>query len=208
MAQFHHGISGREVQSGIIPMRDAQTNVIAMITHADDADEIVFPLNTPVLVNSINRVLPAAGYEGNLRKNLEIISMITNPTLIVIRVNSPFGEVFEQSNVIGTTTEAGRTGIQALLSAKSKLGLTPKIIIAPDVETPDVVEALASVCKKLRAYCYITPRDEDAEMLETAELVVAYRDQLAHREIEIIWPEWTSGNVFLGADLGELLPLQ
>lgn len=200
MSQFHHGITGREVQSGIIPMRDAQTNIIAMIAYADDADPITFPENIPVRVSSINRALPSAGTEGNLRKNLEIMALITNPTLIVVRIPNPFSEVFIASNVIGTTTSTGRTGIQALLTAKSLLGLTPKIIIAPDVESPDVVEALAAVCKKLRAYSYITPRDEDAVMLATAELVTAYRETLGHREIEIIWPEFTSGNVFLGAE--------
>jgi phage tail sheath protein FI len=205
MAQFHHGISGREVQSGIIPMRDAQTNIIAMIAYADDADPFVFPENVPVRVSSINQALTSAGVEGNLRKNLEIMALITNPTLIVVRIPDPFnGEVFNASTVIGTTAPLiGRTGIQALLVAKSILGLTPKIIIAPELESPDVVEALASVCKKLRAYCYITPRDANAVMLATAELVATYRDTLAHREIEIIWPEFTSGNVFLGAELGE-----
>lgn len=204
MAQFHHGISGREVQSGIIPMRDAQTNIIAMIAFADDADPLVFPENVPVRVSSINRALPSAGTQGNLRKNLEIMALITNPTLIVIRIPNPFlDEVFTASKVIGTTTSAGRTGIQALLTAKSILGLTPKIIIAPEVESPDVVEALAAVCKKLRAYSYITPRDTTAAMLATAELVTAYRATLAHREIEIIWPEFTSGNVFQGAESGE-----
>ncbi|MEG1856889.1 MAG: hypothetical protein RR231_15530 [Acinetobacter sp.] len=204
MAQFHHGISGREVQSGIIPMRDAQTNIIAMIAFADDADPLVFPENVPVRVSSINRALPSAGTQGNLRKNLEIMALITNPTLIIIRIPNPFlDEVFAASKVIGTTTSEGRTGIQALLTAKSILGLTPKIIIAPEVESPDVVEALAAVCKKLRAYSYITPRDATAAMLATAELVTAYRSTLAHREIEIIWPEWTSGNVFQGAESGE-----
>lgn len=209
MAQFHHGITGNEVQSGIIPMRDAKTNVIAMIAFADDADPLVFPENVPVLITSINRALPSAGTQGNLRKNLEIITLITNPTLIVIRISNPFPLVngtpeFDASRVIGTTTDAGRTGIQALLSAKSILGLTPKILIAPDVESPDVVAALASICKKIRAYAYVTPRDTDAVMLATAQLVTAYREQLAHREIEIIWPEFTSGNVFLGAESGEL----
>ncbi|MEG2266471.1 MAG: hypothetical protein RSC68_19310, partial [Acinetobacter sp.] len=128
----------------------------------------------------------------------------TNPTLIIIRIPNPFlDEVFAANKVIGTTTSEGRTGIQALLTAKSILGLTPKIIIAPEVESPDVVEALAAVCKKLRAYSYITPRDTTAAMLATAELVTAYRSTLAHREIEIIWPEWTSGNVFQGAESGE-----
>lgn len=52
-------------------------------------------------------------------------------------------------------------------------------------------------------YSYVTPRDEDAVMLDTAEAVTAYRQTLSHREIEIIWPEFTSGNVFLGTELGE-----
>lgn len=199
MANQHHGISGREVQSGIIPMQDATTNTIGMICFADDADPIVFPENVPVRVSSINRVLPAAGLTGNLRKNLEIISKITNPTLIVIRIPSPFGEVFDVHNVTGGVNEFGqRTGIEAFLTAKSILGISPKIIIAPDLETPDVVEALAAVCKKLRAYSYVTPRDATGGILTTAEEVVLYRDQLAHREIELIWPEWTSGSVFLG----------
>lgn len=204
MATQHHGITGREVQSGIIPMKDAQTNIIGLIAFADDADPLVFPENTPVRVSSINRALPAAGLTGNLRKSLETISMITNPTLIVVRIPNPFGEeIFRTNEVAGYVSETGqRTGILAFLTAKSILGIAPKILIAPDVETPAVVESLASVCKKLRAYAYVTPRDAvSAQMLETAEEVALYRDQLAHREIEIIWPEWTSGNVFLGEPL-------
>ena len=200
MAQFHHGISKKEPASGIIPMHDAETNTIALLAFSDDADPLVFPLNTPILVTSINRALAASGTEGNLRASLETISAITNPTLIVVRIEDPFtDEVFNQSRVIGSTLPTGqRTGLQAFLTAKSILGLTPKILIAPDVETPEVVQTLASICKKLRAYSYITPRDQFGVMLETMEQVVAYRDTLGFREIEIVWPEWTSENVFLG----------
>lgn len=200
MPQFHHGISKKEPASGIIPMRDAETNTIALLAFSDDADPNIFPVNTPVLVTSINRALAASGTEGNLRASLETIAAITNPTLIVVRIEDPFtDEVFNQSKVIGSTLPTGqRTGLQAFLTAKSILGLTPKILIAPDVETPEVVQTLASICKKLRAYSYITPRDQFGVMLETMEQVVAYRDTLGFREIEIVWPEWTSENVFLG----------
>lgn len=200
MAQFHHGISKKEPSSGIIPMRDAATNTIALIAFSNDADENVFPLDTPVLVTSINRALAASGTEGNLRASLETIAAITNPTLIVVRIADPFtGEIFDQSKVIGTTLPSGqRTGLQAFLTAKSILGLTPKIIAAPDVESPSVVQSIAMICQKLRAYSYITPRDEFGVMLPTMEEVVAYRDTLGFREIEIVWPEGTSGNVFLG----------
>ena len=132
MAEFHHGISKKEPTSGIIPMRDADTNVIGLIAFSDDADQDIFPLDTPTLVTSINRALAASGTEGNLRASLETMSTITSPTLVVIRIPDPFkDEVFKQSFVIGTTSEAGqRTGIQALLTAKSILGITPKINIA------------------------------------------------------------------------------
>jgi hypothetical protein len=199
MTEFHHGITARETASGKIPIRNADTNTIAILAYADDADEETFPLNKPVLVTSINRVLPKAGTQGNLRKNLEIISVITSPTLVVIRILNPFGDGFIQSRVIGTTDESGqRTGLQALLTVKSVLGITPKIICVSDTETIDVANALGAICKKLRAYAYITPRNEAAEVLPTAEDVTIYREKLAFREIELIWPEWTSGNVFLG----------
>ena len=200
MAEFHHGISKKEPTSGIIPMRDADTNIIGLIAFSDDADQDIFPLDTPTLVISINRALTASGTEGNLRAALETMSAITSPTLVVVRIADPFkAEDLNQSLVIGTTLDNGqRTGIQALLTAKSILGITPKITIAPDVETPDVVQALAAVNKKLRAFSYVTPRDMLGVMLETMQEVTAYRDTLSHREIMLIWPEFTGGNVFLG----------
>jgi hypothetical protein len=202
MTQLHHGITAREAAIGKLPLRNADTNTIAMLAFADDADEVVFPLNTPILVTSINRVLSKAGTQGNLRKNLEIISSITSPTLVVIRIEDPFNsEEFKQSLVIGTTDKSGnRTGLQALLTVKSVLGITPKIICVSDAETIDVANALGAICKKLRAYAYITPRNENGAILPTAEAVTAFRKQLALREIEIIWPEWTSDNVFSGVE--------
>lgn len=206
MSSFHHGISKKEPSSGIIPMKDADTSTIALIAFANDADESVFPLNTPALVTSLNRALAASGTEGNLRSSLEAIAAITSPTLIVVRIEDPFaGNSFDQSKVIGTTLESGeRTGLQALRIAKSLLGLIPKIIIAPDVESESVIQAIGSLCQRFRAYSYVTPRDDFGVILETKEQVVQLRDRLGFREVELIWPEWTSGNVFLGPDTDDL----
>lgn len=187
---FHHGVTAQEQQSGILPIRNASISTIGLIAYADDADPAVFPLNTPVRVSSIARVLEAAGLDGTLRKSLETINQITNPTLVVVRVASP-----ATSDVVGTTVSGVRTGMQALLTAKSTLNLKPSILCAPELETPDVVQGLIAICRKLRAYAYVTPRDSSRLMLTTAEAVVAYRNTLAAREIELIWPEWTAGNV-------------
>lgn len=198
---FHHGVTGNEPLSGVVPIQTTATAVIGLIAHAEDADPAVYPLNTPVLVTSMTRAFIGAGYEGTLRKSLEAMQPITNPTMVVVRVANPFtDDEMDDSLVIGTTTaEGARTGIQALLTAKSVLGVVPKINVAPWLETPDVVQALIAVNKRLRGFSYATPRDEDGVMLATQQAVVNYRDSLGDREIMLLWPEWTSGNVLLSA---------
>lgn len=195
--QFHHGLSNRDHTDSQGFIRETPTNVIGLVAFADDADEQFYPLNTPVLISNINTGLAKAGYHGNLRKSLETIQAIVNPTIVVVRIPSPFIDgTFDASRVIGTTQADGkRTGLQALLTAKTRLGVVPKINIVPDCETPDVINALININKKLRAFSYATPRDENAQMLATKEEVVAYRKTLGDKEIMLIWPEFTSGNV-------------
>lgn len=199
---FHHGISPREINSGKIPIKTVTTAVIGLIVFANDADPLAYPLNTPVLLTSISRALVGAGYDGTLRRSLEAIQPITNPTIVLIRITDPRptapATALNQTNIIGQNVDGARTGIQALLTAKTVLGVKPKIIIAPELETPDVVQALIAAAKKLRAYCYVTPRDAAGVQLATKEAVVQYRATLADREVELIWPEWTSGNVLIG----------
>ncbi|MFZ3193970.1 MAG: hypothetical protein WA154_12295 [Moraxellaceae bacterium] len=88
MTGFHHGVTAQEQQSGVLPIRNASISTIGLIAYADDADDTVFPLDTPVRVSSIPRLLEAAGLHGTLRKSLEAINQITNPTLVVVRVAS------------------------------------------------------------------------------------------------------------------------
>ena len=204
MAQFHHGIKALEPVSGALYVRETTSNIIGLLAFADDADEDFFPLDTPVRLSSVTSGIAKAGYEGNLRRSLETIQSIINATVVVVRIEDPFyGEGLNDSLVIGTTNSNGeRTGLQAFLTAKSILGITPKIMIAPDVETPDVVQALIGINQKLRAFSYVTPRDTNGNMLETAEEVVQYRDTLDAREVMLLWPEFTSGNVLLGVDQG------
>lgn len=200
---FHHGISARERNSGTIPIRSIATAVIGLIAYADDADPLAYPLNTPVLVTGISRALVGAGYHGTLRRSLEAIQPITNPTIVVIRIANPVGIEggnLQQSNIIGQNVDGQRTGLQCLLTAQTVVGVKPKILIAPDLETPDVVQAMIAVAKKLRAYFYATPRDVNGAMLPTKEAVAAYRATLGDREVELVWPEFTSGNVLLAAE--------
>jgi phage tail sheath protein FI len=204
---FHHGITGNEPTSGLVYVNEKATSVIGLVAFADDADEEFFPLDTPVRLNNMLTGIAKAGYEGNLRRCLETIQAIVNTTVVVVRIQDPFfygeGTQLDDSIVIGSIDESGnRTGIQALLTAKSLLGITPKINIAPDVETPDVIQALISVNQKLRAFSYCTPRDSDGDMLATMEDAVSFRDSVGARELMLLYPELISGNVLIGVENG------
>ena len=192
MTQFHHGVRATESSAGIIPIKTAPTAIIGLIATASDADPLVYPANTPVLVTSMTRALKSAGYTGTLRRALEAIAVITNPTIIVVRVDLPANPAS-----LSDYTPAIVTAINTLLTSQSVVGETAKILIAPELESPAVVQALISVAKKRRGMCYVTPRDSNFDILPTKEAVVAYRNTLGAREVCLIWPEFVSGNVLL-----------
>ncbi len=56
--------------------------------------------------------------------------------------------------MIGTTVGSEYTGMQALLAAQQQLGVKPRILGAPGLDTEAVTTALVSVAQKLRAFVY------------------------------------------------------
>ncbi|MCF6777950.1 phage tail protein, partial [Thiotrichales bacterium 19X7-9] len=50
MSEFYHGVEIVEIDGGARPIRTVKSSVIGLIGTAPDADENVFPLNTPVLI--------------------------------------------------------------------------------------------------------------------------------------------------------------
>jgi phage tail sheath protein FI len=47
---FLHGVEALELDTGIRPIRTVRSAVIGLIGTAPDAEDNVFPLNTPVLI--------------------------------------------------------------------------------------------------------------------------------------------------------------
>lgn len=216
----HHGVSSVEKMQGIIPIKDADTSAIGLICWSADADQDFFPRNEPVLITSLQKAISKAGKAGNLASSLEAISQITTPTIVVVCIPPPFSPPkIEEIKVDFTrppvaineanqsiqpapirlvdqgSFEEGyiKTALTSLQRSKSVTGITPKIILVPEFETLSVTQAIASLCKKLRAFAYVTPRDEDCEILDRVEDVANFRESLSAREIMLIWPEWVSG---------------
>jgi len=200
MADYHHGARVIEINTGTRPIRIMSTAVVGFVAVADDADATFFPLNTAVLVTNMQAAIAAAGTEGTLAKTLEAISKQTNPICVVVRVAEGVDEAATTTNVIGGVTGGVYTGLQALLSAESKLGIKPRILGAPGLDTQAVTTELVSIAQKLRAFVYA-----QAYGATTKEDAVTYRENFAARELMIIWPEFegwdavTSSTITLAA---------
>lgn len=188
---YHHGLRVVEINEGTRPIRTIATAVQGLIATAEDADATVFPLNTPVLITNTQAAVAKAGTNGTLKTALQAMANQANSICVVVRVAAAEDEAAQTANVIGTVDATGKyTGAKALLLAKSKLGVQPRIIGAPGLDTQAVATELATIAQKLRAFAYVY-----AWGCETKEEVVAYRDSFAARELMVIWPNFVAFNV-------------
>lgn len=195
MAQdYHHGVRVIEVNEGVRPIRTIETAIIGIIATADDADASKFPLNTPVLSTSVRTDSGKAGTTGTLARVLDAIADETSPLCVIVRVAEGDTDAETTSNVIGTVTDQGQyTGMKALLTAQSKLGVKPRILAAPGLDTLDATTELIGVSQQLRAFTY------GAAHGATKEAAVAYRDNFGQREFMPIFGDFTSWNVTANA---------
>lgn len=192
MPDYLHGVRVLELNDGTRPIRTVSTAVVGLVATAPDADPLVFPLDTPVLITNVQAAIGKAGVLGTLAASLQAIADQTKPFTIVVRVAVGAGvdpeaiEAATVSNLIGTTTAEGKyTGMKALLAAKGKLGMVPRILGVPGLDSLPVATALASIAKQLRAFAYVS-----AHGCKTKEEAVAYRDNFGDREVMVIWPNF------------------
>ncbi|WP_335998477.1 phage tail sheath protein [Acinetobacter johnsonii] len=186
---YHHGVRVLELNEGTRPIRTVSTAVIGLIATGSDADATAFPLDKPVLITNIQAAIGNAGTQGTLARSLQAIVDQTNAVVVVVRVDQKADEAEQTTAVIGGTVNGKYTGMKALLTAEQHLGVKPRILGAPGLDTAAVTASLGGIAEKLRAFNYVS-----AHGCETKEEAVAYRDAIGSRETMIIWPD------FLGWD--------
>lgn len=188
-----HGIKTNLLTSGTRALNIVSTAIIGMVVTAtapegDDADALdaAFPLDTPVLVADIRAAIGDAGTGGTLKPALEAIADQTSPILVIVRVAEGEDDEATETAVIGTIGGDGiATGMQALLDAEVQLGVRPRVLGAPGLDTEDVTSALVVVAKKLRGFVYAgVPAETIAE-------AITYREGFSARELMLIWPDFT-----------------
>lgn len=196
-AAYHHGVRVVEINEGVRPIRTVSTAVLGLVCTADDADATLFPLNKPVLLTDVLSAVGSAGTEGTLAIALKAIAANASPVTVVVRVAEGADEAETNSNVIGTVTAGGEfTGLKALLAAKTQLGVTPRIIGAPGLDTLPVATELVSVAQQLRAMAYAS-----CSGCETKEEAVTYRENFSARELMLIWPDFTGWDTDANAEV-------
>jgi phage tail sheath protein FI len=182
---FKHGITVTEIVEGARTLTAVSTAIIGLVATAPDATAGVFPLNRPVLITDIETAIGSAGVGGTLAGSLRAIADQTRPILVVVRVDVGANAAETATNVIGTTTPQGqKTGMQALLAAQAQLGVKPKILGTPGLETQAVTAALAVVAQKLRGFAYARAIGEDVAA------ATAYRAHFSARELMLLMPDF------------------
>lgn len=185
--EYHHGVRVLEITEGTRPIRTVSTAIVGFVATASDADAATFPLNTPVLITNVQTAIGKAGTKGTLAATLQGIADQCRPITVVVRVADGEGETEEAreasltSNLIGTTLEDGSyTGMKALLAAKARLGVKPRILGVPGLDTQPVATALATIAEQLRAMAYCgTHKDTVAD-------TILYRGEFGKRELMLI----------------------
>jgi len=193
-AAYLHGVQVVEKINAVRPIRTIATGIIGIVGTAPDADVAAFPLDTPVLVigdRALAAKLDTTGLgKGTLPMSMDAIFDQIAPIMVVIRVSEAalagggIDMAATQSNIIGTITAAGQyTGMQALLTAKVKIGVQPRILGAPGwTSYQPVAAAMDSITTSLRAFAYYD--------LASATGDIALTDRVAYgnKRSMLLWP--------------------
>lgn len=182
---FIHGITVTEITEGARTLTAVSTAIIGLVATAADADAAVFPLDRPALITNVETAIGAAGVDGTLATSLRAIADQTRPIIVVVRVEEGDTEAETAANVIGSTGADGiKTGMQALLAAQGQLGVKPKILGTPGLETQAVTTALAAIAKRLRGFAYARA------LGTTVAASVLYRANFTQRELMLLTPDF------------------
>ncbi|MFP3922793.1 phage tail sheath protein [Pseudomonas sp. W5-36] len=193
---YHHGVRVVEINEGSRPIRTVATAVIGMVCTAEDADAATFPLNKPVLLTDVLTASGKAGVKGTLARSLDAIADQASPVAVVVRVAEGADAAATSSNVIGGVSANGQyTGLKALLAAEVQLGVRPRILGAPGLDSLPVTTELVAIAQKLRGFAYA-----NAWNCETVSEAIAYRENFGARELMTIWPDFINFDTALNAE--------
>lgn len=100
-----------------------------------------------------------------------------------------------QNGTAATAAVTSPTGFKALLTAAQKLGVKPRILGAPGLDSQAVAAEVIATAKKLRGFAYISAWN-CANIVEAMN----YRDNFGDREAMLIWPDFINWDTNINAE--------
>lgn len=151
-ASFFHGVTVTLVDSGPRSIATPSSSVIGLVDTYTPGAGLAAP-NTPVKITSLREAAAAFGVTSNIYKSLRAVYARTSAVVAAVGVAQVADAAAQTSAVIGGVSAQGaRTGLQALLDAKSVLGLQPRLLVVPGASaTQAVATAIDGIAGKLRA---------------------------------------------------------
>lgn len=161
---FYHGVTVTLIDSGARTIALPSSSIIGLVDTYTPADGLVAP-NIPVLVTGKGDAAKKFGPASAICKRMNEIFDQAGAVVVAVGVDVATAGAELTSAIIGGVTASGaRTGLQALLDAKSRTNQTPRLIIAPGhSRTPAVAAAMVALADKLRAIAIIDGPDTDDE---------------------------------------------
>jgi phage tail sheath protein FI len=192
---FLHGVSVVEIESGARAIEGVSSSVIGVIGTAPAADAEAFPLNTPILTTGYASDMAKLGATGTLPTAVAGILAQTGANIVVVRIaegvamepegQNPGITAGEATieNIIGGVTNGNYTGVHSFLVSKSRLGIAPRILIAPEFCLEEVVAEMIPIAERLRAVIIAdAPTDTDAA-------AVTFATACASQRVYAIYPQ-------------------
>lgn len=210
--QFLHGVEVIDIDTGARVITTVRASIIGIVGTAPNADPLLFPINTPVLIAGSRR--EAAGLDilgdgdGTLPSAVDTILDQAGAMIIVVRVEEGATPAETLANVLGGVDAATGQyeGVHALLAAESVLGYAPRILIAPGFTHERTAEAsnavvaeMIGIAERLRGVIFAdAPNTNDADAIAAAGDVGSKRVMLVDPKVKKtnsegqIVTEWSS----------------
>lgn len=189
---FLHGIENQTVDDGSRPITTVRSSTIGIVGTAPDADPLIFPLNTPVLIAGSRTEAAKLGLNGTLPDAIDSIFDQIGAVVIVVRVDESTTEAETLANILGgVDANSGQyEGVHAFIAAENITGFVPKILIAPGfthtraTETANAVVAeLSGIADRLKAVIIADgPNTNDAD-------AIAYAGDFDSKRIYVVDPK-------------------
>ena len=195
---FLHGIQNVTVDDGSRPITTVRSSTIGLIGTAPDADPLLFPVNTAVLIAGSRTQAAKLGLTGTLPDAIDSIFDQIGAVVVVVRVEKGTSDALTLANVLGgvDATDGSYEGVHCFLAAENILGFVPKILIAPGFthtrtpaqgQTPalanPVVAELTGIAERLKAVIISDgPNTNDAD-------AIAYSGDFGSKRVFLVDPK-------------------